>query len=163
MITPIPPSDRSPRQVTILLVGASSDDEAHVQEALRGEKIRNEMYMVSSGAGALAVLRGEGEYRGAGRPDLVLLDHRLPRREGWELLRVIKGDPGLRELPVVMVDSSREAAEASREGRPGAPGYANRPVRFKQLAEIVQSIPDLWIEILTVDPELPAVLPLLAN
>ena len=141
------------QRVEILLVEDHPGDVRLTREAFREHKIGNELHVVSDGEEALAFLLREGPYATSPRPDLVLLDLGLPRKDGREVLAEMKRNPGLREIPVVVVTASPAEADACRALQLGAVGYVSKPVDFRQLARIVQEITDLWITIVTVRPE----------
>jgi len=133
-------ADRS-SPITILLV---EDSEADIELTLRGlarAKLQNRIWSVRDGAEALAFLRREPPHQEAPRPDLVLLDLNLPRLDGREVLRRIRADPRLRELPVVVLtasDSEQEHLAAS-----AADAFVTKPVDFEQVAKLVQMIAGL--------------------
>lgn len=141
--------------VEILLVEDNPGDVRLTREALREDKIGNALHVVGDGVAALAFLRREEPYAGAPRPHLVLLDLDLPRMNGREVLEEMKGDPALREIPVVIVTASRAEADACRAMQLGATGFASKPVDFRQLARIVQDHADLWITIVSLRAEIP--------
>ena len=102
------------RPVEILLVEDNPGDVRLTREALREGKVRNNLYVASDGVEALAFLRREGQYADAVRPDLVLLDINLPRKDGREVLAEIKADPALRYIPVVVLTSSQAEQDILR-------------------------------------------------
>jgi two-component system, chemotaxis family, response regulator Rcp1 len=149
--TPRPDLER----VEILLVEDHPGDVRLTREVLREQKVGNELHVVADGLEALAFLRREGPYAEAPRPDLVLLDLDLSRKNGREVLEEMKRDPALREIPVVIVTASRVEADACRALRLGAAGFISKPVDFQKFARIVQDVTDLWIAIVTVRPDVP--------
>jgi len=148
-----PSPQRLPGRVEILLVEDHPGDVRLIREALREEKIFNELHVALDGVEALAFLRGQGRYAARVRPDLILLDLNLPRMSGRELLEEMKRDPALRDLPVVVVTASQAEADACRALELGAAGYLTKPFDFRQLARVIQSTTDLWITIVAVRPE----------
>ena len=127
--------------ITILLV---EDSEADIELALRGlqrAKLQNRILTVRDGADALAFLRREAPHQDAPRPDLVLLDLNLPKLDGRAVLKAIREDPGLRELPVVVLTASESDEERFAAG--AADAFMTKPVDFVQLAKIVGVIADL--------------------
>lgn len=156
MTRPDPTPPRLPHRVEILLVEDHPGDVRLVIEALREEKISNDVRVVSDGASALAYLRKEPPYDEAARPDLVLLDLHLPRMGGLELLAAMKADPALASIPVVVVTSSRSDADARRALELGAAGFVTKPFEFRQLAACIQSTTELWIAIVCTAPPPPA-------
>src|SRR5436853_3628514 len=131
---------------SILLVEDNPDDEALTGRALAKNNVRNEITLARDGAEALAWLFGTGPH--AGRPavpELVLLDLKLPKVDGLEVLRRIRANPNTRLLPVVILTSSREErAVVTGYGR-GATGYIRKPVDFGQFVEAVRQLGLYWL------------------
>ena len=149
---PLPLTPRTPVPASILFVGDVSYD-GHLAEPLARQKLHNEVCTVAGGTEAIAPLHVGGSRRPAQQPDLILLDEALSREEVRDLLRQVKGDPVVRDMPVVMINSSRDEADSARERCPGAAAYAIGPVRFRELAKIVQTIPGSWLAIGTEEPD----------
>lgn len=141
---------------TILLVEDDPNDVVLIRRALRNAKIANPLREVADGDEAIAYLSGADGYsdRDANPlPVLVLLDLKLPRRDGFEVLRWIRAQPGLRRLPVVVLTSSREAADVNRAYDEGANSYLVKPVAFDALLELVRRVDEFWLY-LSEKPEL---------
>ncbi len=141
---------------TILLVEDDPDDVLLIRRALRNAKIANPLREVADGDEAIAYLSGANGYgdRDANPlPVLVLLDLKLPRRDGFEVLRWIRAQPGLRRLPVVVLTSSRETADVNRAYDEGANSYLVKPVAFDALLELVRRVDEFWLY-LSEKPEL---------
>lgn len=156
-IPPLPPAPgaravriRQPVPVKILLVEDHPGDVRLAREALREAKLSNQLEVSGTATEALSRLRDAG----AARPDLILLDLNLPGMDGRELLEEIRRDPELRDLPAAVLTASRADADACRARQLGAVAYLIKPVDFRQLAEVVQSIAALWLVIVTTDAEL---------
>jgi two-component system response regulator len=136
-----------PERNVILLVEDNPDDEALTLRAFSKNNIRNPVVVARNGAEALDYLFASGDYAGrdvADLPQVVLLDLKLPKVDGLEVLREIKSDPRLRELPVVVLTSSREHADLVRAYELGANAYVVKPVDFKQFQEAVRQLGLFW-------------------
>ncbi|HEX9970101.1 MAG TPA: response regulator [Acidimicrobiales bacterium] len=139
------PADIAPIQ--ILLVEDSPGDVALTTEALRDARIANNLHVVTDGESAMAFLRGEGEFEDAPRPDLVLLDLNLPRKDGREVLAEVKWDDELRRIPVVVLTTSTAEADVLRSYDLHANCYISKPVDFPQFLDVVRSIEGFWLSI----------------
>jgi CheY-like chemotaxis protein len=111
--------------------------------------------VVSDGVEAMEYIRGEGEFAGRERPDLVLLDLNLPRKSGAEVLKEIKSDPQLTTIPVVVLTTSRAEADVLRSYEMHANAYITKPVDFDRFGEIVQQIDDFFVGIVRLPPRPP--------
>jgi two-component system, chemotaxis family, response regulator Rcp1 len=141
------------RPVEILLVEDNPGDVRLTREALREGKVRNNLAVASDGVEAIAYLRKQGEHAGAVRPDLILLDLNLPRRDGREVLAEIKADPVLRHIPVVVLTSSQAEEDIVRAYDLHANCYVTKPVDLDQFIRVVESIEDFWFTIVKLPPE----------
>ena len=141
------------RPVEILLVEDNPGDVRLTREALRAGKVRNNLYVASDGVDALAFLRREGQYADAVRPDLILLDLNLPRKDGREVLQEIKADATLRYIPVVVLTSSQAEQDILRAYDLHANCYVSKPVDLDQFIHVVHSIEDFWFTIVKLPPE----------
>jgi chemotaxis family two-component system response regulator Rcp1 len=137
----------------ILLVEDNPGDVRLVQEALRESKIINQLHAVSDGKEALAFLRRQGSYANARRPDLILLDLNLPRKDGREVLSEIKADPDLRRIPVVIVTSSEAEDDILKSYNHHANCYITKPLDLEKFIEVVKAIQDFWISIVKLPPK----------
>ncbi len=133
--------------IQILLVEDSPGDVALTTEALRDARIANDLHVVGDGEAALAFLRGEGEYAGAPRPDLMLLDLNLPRKDGREVLAEVKWDENLRRIPVVVLTTSTAEVDILRSYDLHANCYISKPVDFGEFLDVVRSIEGFWLSI----------------
>ena len=141
------------RPVEILLVEDNPGDVRLTREALREGKVRNNLAVAADGVEAVAYLRKEGEYAEAVRPDLILLDLNLPRKDGREVLKEIKADPALRNIPVVVLTSSQAEEDIVRAYHLHANCYVTKPVDLDQFIRVVESIEDFWFTIVKLPPE----------
>ncbi len=129
----------------ILLVEDNPGDVRLVQEGLRESKITSQLHAVSDGKDALAFLRKQGIYVNAERPDLILLDLNLPRKDGREVLAEIKADPDLLRIPVVILTSSKAEEDILNSYNHHANCYITKPLDLETFIEVVQAIQDFWI------------------
>ena len=133
--------------IRILLVEDSPGDVRLTIEALKDGKVRNELSIVGDGVEALAFLKGEGNYAGAPRPDLILLDLNLPRMDGRELLTVIKQDEKLKRIPVVVLTTSEAEADVLKVYDLNANCYITKPVDLDKFISVIKAVEDFWLTI----------------
>jgi len=133
--------------VQILLVEDSAQDAELTQRALRRHHVANEVDWVRDGVEALEYLYCEGSFAGraGGPPKLVLLDMKMPRMDGLQVLQRLKGDPKTRSIPVVMLTSSREESDLVESYALGVNSYIVKPVDFEQFAEVVSQVGMYWV------------------
>jgi len=141
------------RAIEILLVEDSEGDARLVQEAMRGSKIGNGLHHVWDGEEAMAYLRRSGKYTAAARPDLILLDLNLPRKDGREVLAEIKTDQALKRIPVVILTTSSAEADILRSYDLYANSYITKPVGMADFLRVVGSIQDFWLTIVRLPVE----------
>ncbi len=146
------PRDHS-RPVEILLVEDNPGDVRLTREALREGKVNNNLSVAVDGVEALAFLRKEGKYAGAERPDLILLDLNLPRKDGREVLQEIKNDAQLRNIPIVVLTSSQAEQDVLSAYDLHANCYVTKPVDLDQFIHVVQSIETFWFSIVKLPSE----------
>ena len=135
--------------IEILLVEDNAGDVRLTIEALRESKVRNNLHVASDGVQAMDFLRQQGHYEHAIRPDLVLLDLNLPRKDGREVLAEIKADPKLKTIPVVVLTTSRAERDVLQSYELQANCYITKPVDLEQFITVVRSIEDFWLTIVT--------------
>lgn len=140
-------STTSPLPIEVLLVEDNPGDVRLTREVLREDKVCGTVSVVKDGVEAMAFLRREGRYADAPRPDLILLDLDLPRKNGREVLRELRDDPALRDIRVVVVTGSEMERDISGAYALQADGYVTKPVGMEQLAAIVRSTKDFWFTI----------------
>ncbi len=145
-------NENNPRPVEILLVEDSPSDAELTVEALREAKVRNRLSLVEDGEQALQFLRRKGRFAAAPRPDLIMLDLNLPRKDGREVLAEIKEDGDLKAIPVVVLTTSRAEQDVLRAYRLHANCYITKPVDFKQFLAVVRSIESFWLYVVTLPP-----------
>ena len=137
----------SMRPIEILLVEDNPGDVRLTQEALGEAKVRNNLAVARDGVEALSYLRREPPFEEASRPDLILLDLNLPRKDGREVLAEIKADADLRRLPVVVLTTSSAEKDVLESYNLYANCYITKPVDLDQFVRIVSSIEDFWLTI----------------
>lgn len=133
--------------IDILLVEDSAGDVRLTVEALREGKILNTLSVARDGVEALAFLHKEGKYANAPRPDLILLDLNLPRKDGREVLTEIKADDSLKRIPVVVLTTSQAEQDILKTYNLHANCYVVKPVELEEFMVVVQSIESFWLRI----------------
>jgi two-component system, chemotaxis family, response regulator Rcp1 len=149
-ITSEPPKQVNPnvgRPIQILLVEDSPSDAAMTIEAMHEGRIVNQVHVATDGEAAMAFLRRQGPYADALRPDLILLDLNLPRMDGREVLREVKGDPNLQAIPVVVLTTSAAEADILKSYELHANAYVTKPVAFEAFLSAVRGIEDFWLSL----------------
>lgn len=135
------------RAAEVLLVEDSPGDVRLTREALKEGKVRNNLSVVSDGVEAMEFLRREGKYADAPRPDIVLLDLNMPRKDGREVLAEMKGDESLKRIPVVILTTSEAEQDILKTYDLHANCYLTKPVDLEQFISIVKSVEDFWLTI----------------
>jgi chemotaxis family two-component system response regulator Rcp1 len=142
----------SERAVEILLVEDNPSDAFLMEEALKDGKILNNLYIAGNGDKALEFLYRKGEYAGFPRPDLIMLDLNLPKKDGREVLAEIKNDPDLKRIPVVVITTSKSEEDIAKSYDLHANCYVTKPVSLNQFFEVVKNIEDFWFSIVKLPP-----------
>lgn len=140
--------------IEMLLVEDNPDDVDLTIEALEDAKIANRLHVVNDGVAALDFLYKKGEYAQVPRPALILLDLNLPRKDGREVLAVIKEDPDLRHIPVVVLTTSSAHEDIMRVYDLHANCYITKPVDFEQFVRVVHAIEDFWLTVVQLPGDL---------
>jgi chemotaxis family two-component system response regulator Rcp1 len=140
-------SGPAPVPIEILLVEDNPGDARLTREALRDAKVRNNLHVAPDGVEALAFLRRQGKHAAVPKPDLILLDLNLPKKDGREVLEEIKQDDRLRHIPVVILTTSQAERDIAESYRLRANAYVTKPVDLEQFLKVVQSIEHFWLEI----------------
>src|SRR5436309_2016844 len=141
-----------PSPIEVLLVEDDPGDVLMTQEAFEEHKVRNNLAVVNDGTEAIAYLRREGQYADVARPDLVLLDLNLPRRDGREVLAEIKSDPDLRQIPVVVLTTSQADEDIVRSYQLHANAYVTKPVDFDRFIAVVRQIDEFFVSVVKLPP-----------
>jgi two-component system, chemotaxis family, response regulator Rcp1 len=140
------------RPIEILMVEDNPGDVRLTVEALKEGKVRNNFHTVEDGVEALAFLRRQGPYTDAPRPDLVLLDLNLPKKNGREVLAEIKQDPELKRIPVVILTVSQAEQDILKSYNLHANCYITKPVDLEQFLAVVKSIENFWLSVVMLPP-----------
>ncbi len=135
------------KPVEILLVEDNEGDVGLIEEVLEEAKIRNNLHIAEDGEEAILFLHGEGEFSGSPRPDIILLDLNLPKKDGREVLREIKEDDNLKNIPVVVLTTSGAEKDILRSYALHSNAYVTKPLDFDQFIMVVKSIADFWLEV----------------
>lgn len=138
--------------IEILLVEDNPGDIRLTQEALKDSKLYNNLNIARDGVEAMAFLRRENQYRTAPRPDIILLDLNLPRKDGREVLEEIKEDEVLRRIPVVVLTTSDADEDILRSYNLHANCYITKPVDLNRFISIVKTIENFWFQIVKLPP-----------
>jgi two-component system, chemotaxis family, response regulator Rcp1 len=139
--------DSKAKMVEILLVEDNPGDADLARETLTNSKIKNTLHVVSDGEKAMDFLRKRGEYTLVPRPDIILLDLNLPRKDGREVLAEIKQDDDLKRIPVVVLTSSKADEDVIKSYNLHANCYITKPLDFFQFTKVVHSIENFWLTI----------------
>jgi two-component system, chemotaxis family, response regulator Rcp1 len=137
------------KPVEILLVEDSPSDATLTIEALEAGKVANKLTLVEDGVEAMEFLRRKGKYANAKRPDLIMLDLNLPRKDGREVLAEIKNDPELKVIPIIVLTTSHSDKDILQSYQLNANCYITKPVDFAQFIEVVKSIEKFWLTVVT--------------
>jgi len=142
-----------PRPIEILLVEDSEPDVRLTMEALHEAKVRNRLSVVEDGVEALEFLHRQGPHAAAPRPDLILLDLNLPRKDGRQVLHEIKNDDLLKRIPVVILTTSKSEEDVLRAYDLHANCYISKPVDFNRFMDVVRSIENFWLTVVRLPDE----------
>jgi CheY-like chemotaxis protein len=138
--------------IQILLVEDSPGDIRLTQEVLQGARIANQLNVAQDGEDAMRFLRREGDHAGAPRPDLILLDLNLPRKDGREVLAELKADADLHTIPVIVLTTSAEERDILRSYELSANSYITKPIDLDEFIAVVRSIESFWLSIVRLPP-----------
>jgi chemotaxis family two-component system response regulator Rcp1 len=146
-------SHTSSKPIEILLVEDNPGDVRRAVEALKEAKVLNHLSVAMDGVEAMAFLRHEGQYANAPRPDLILLDLNLPKKDGREVLEEIKQDPDLKRIPVVILTTSQAEQDIVKSYDLHANCYVTKPVGLDQFMSVVKSVEEFWLTIVKLPPD----------
>jgi CheY-like chemotaxis protein len=141
------------KPVEILLVEDNKGDVGLIEEVFEEAKIRNNLHVAEDGEEALLYLHGEGKFSGSPRPDIILLDLNLPKKGGREVLREIKEDENLHNIPVIVLTTSDAEKDIIGAYDLHANAYITKPLDFDQFIKVVGSIENFWLDIVKLPPE----------
>jgi len=142
------------KPITILMADDDDDDRRLTREALLEGRLANDLRFVENGEELMDYLRRQGAYSGtdAPRPGLILLDLNMPRKDGRTVLKEIKSDPELRQIPVVVLTTSQADEDIYKSYDLGVNSYIVKPVTFEALVDILQTLEKYWFEIVELPP-----------
>lgn len=135
------------KPIDILLVEDNPGDVDLTLEALEEARIRNRVHVARDGVEAMEFLRREGEHADAPRPDLILLDLNMPKKDGREVLGEVKTDPDLKQIPVVVLTTSEAEQDVLNAYEQAANAYIVKPVDFSQFFGMIRSLEDFWLTV----------------
>ncbi len=141
------------RPVVFLLIEDDPDDVWHTQQMLKDNKVTNHLHVVKDGEEAISFLRREEPFADVPRPDLVLLDLNLPKKDGREVLADISADESLAKIPVVVLTTSKAEEDILRARDLNCHSYISKPVRLDHLLMLVRSLGDFWVTITKAPPK----------
>jgi len=141
------------RAIEILLVEDNPGDARLTREAFADAEVSTNLSVVGDGEQAMAFLRRQGNYAGAPRPDLILLDLNLPRKSGREVLEDVKNDPELLSIPVVVMTTSEAEGDILNSYYHHANAYVTKPVDFDRFIDVVNKIEGFWLTVAKLPPE----------
>lgn len=133
--------------IEILLVEDNPGDARLAKEALKESKLKNNLYIADDGVEAMNFLRKKGKYKSMPRPDLVILDLNLPKKDGREVLSDIKNDDDLKRIPVVILTISQAEEDILKSYNLHANCFISKPIDLDQFIKVVKSIEDFWLTI----------------
>jgi chemotaxis family two-component system response regulator Rcp1 len=146
-------AETPPTPVEILLVDDNPGDVALTKVALRDARIMNHVHVASDGAEALAFLRRQGDFEDAPRPDLILLDLRMPKVDGHQVLAEMKADPELRRIPVIVMSSSSAEKDLVRAYDAQISAYLVKPSNFDEYFNAIRAVKELWFHVVALPPK----------
>ncbi|BBC22327.1 response regulator [Pseudanabaena sp. ABRG5-3] len=138
------------KAVTILVAEDDEDDRMLMQDALEENRLANDLHFVCDGEELMDYLLHRGQYsdpKAAPRPSLILLDLNMPRKDGREALKEIKSDPALRQIPVVVLTTSKAEEDILRTYDLGVSSFIAKPVIFESMVQIIKALGKYWFEI----------------
>ncbi|MFB6299085.1 MAG: response regulator [Halobacteriales archaeon] len=139
--------------VEVLLAEDNPGDARLTEKAFDQGNILNNLHIVEDGVKTMQFLRQEDEYREKPRPDLVLLDLNMPKKDGWDVLEEIKEDPNLARIPVIVLTSSEAEEDIVKSYELQANAYLTKPVDFQGFLNIVHGFEEFWLSVVKMPPE----------
>ncbi|MBP9691966.1 MAG: response regulator [Alphaproteobacteria bacterium] len=139
--------------INILLAEDNPADVRLTQEAFKDGKISNNLYVVKDGIEAMAFLRKEDKYEKMPYPDLFLLDLNMPRMDGREVLKEVKSDPKLKQIPIIILTTSEAESDVIKSYELHANCYITKPVDFEKFITVVKQIEEFWFSIVRLPPQ----------
>jgi chemotaxis family two-component system response regulator Rcp1 len=138
--------------IEILLVEDNPGDVRLVREVFKDARVSNNIHVAEDGVEAMAFLRKEGRFADSVRPDLVLLDLNLPKKDGREVLTEIKTDDALKRIPVIVLTTSSAEEDIMKSYSEYANSYITKPINLEQFIKVIRSIEDFWLTIVKLPP-----------
>jgi CheY-like chemotaxis protein len=135
------------KPIEILLIEDNEGDVGLIEEVFEEAIIRNNLHVAEDREEAALYLHGEGKFSGFPRPDIILLDLNLPKKDGREVLREIKEDSNLKNIPVIILTASQAEKDILKSYDLHANAYISKPLDFDQFVNVVKSIENFWLEI----------------
>jgi two-component system, chemotaxis family, response regulator Rcp1 len=139
--------------IEILLIEDNPADIRLTQEAFREARLQNTLHVVQDGVSAMSFIRQTAPFQQAPRPDLILLDLNLPKKDGREVLKEIKSDPHIRTIPVVVLTTSDDEADVLRSYDLHANAYLVKPIDILQFIKMIQTLEDFWLSVVKLPPK----------
>ena len=142
------------KQINILMAEDSPSDADLAREAFRNGKLVNELVIVQDGVEAMAYMRNEGKYANAVRPDIIVLDLNMPKKDGRQVLAELKQDPVFRYIPVVILTTSADEADIMKSYELQACCYVTKPMDFDKFMEVAKQIKEFFFSVVTLPPNI---------
>lgn len=139
--------------IEILLIEDNPGDIRLTQEAFQQARLQNTIHVVQDGVSAMAFIRQTAPFQQAPRPDLILLDLNLPKKDGREILKEIKSDPHFRTIPVVVLTTSDDETDILRSYDLHANAYLVKPIDILQFIKMIQTLEDFWLSVVKLPPK----------
>ncbi len=149
-------TSKTRKTVTILIADDDADDRLMIKDALQENRLANDLHFVEDGEALMDYLHRRGKYAAAEkspRPGLILLDLNMPKKDGREALREIKGDPNFRGIPIIVLTTSKAEEDIYRTYNLGVNSFITKPVTFDSLVAITRGIGQYWLEIVELPSE----------
>ena len=139
--------------IDILIVEDNAGDARLIKEVFNENKVFNSLHFVNDGVEAMDFLYGKGKYKGMAKPDLIILDLNLPRKDGRQVLAEIKSDDSLKHIPVVIMTISQAEEDILRSYNLHANCYVTKPIDLNQFSKVIRSIENFWFTIVKLPPK----------
>jgi two-component system response regulator len=139
--------------IDILIVEDNAGDARLIKEVFNENKVFNSLHFVNDGVEAMDFLYGKGKYKGMAKPDLIILDLNLPRKDGRQVLAEIKTDDSLKHIPVVIMTISQAEEDILRSYNLHANCYVTKPIDLNQFSKVIRSIENFWFTIVKLPPK----------
>ncbi|MDT3778832.1 response regulator [Nitrospira sp. MA-1] len=141
--------------IEILLIEDNPADIRLTQEAFQAARLHNTIHVAQDGVSAMSFIRQTAPFQDAPRPDLILLDLNLPKKDGREILKEIKSDPHTRTIPVVVLTTSEDEGDVLRSYNLHANAYLVKPIDVLRFIKMIQSLESFWLSVVKLPPKVP--------